>query len=97
MKQEAGQIKLEIHGEEIAITQAGFSCLVDSFIPPFTEMTVTISLPDEGMGQSEISCRGAVVSCSPLGDGRYRLLLYFLDMDEEASRELASYCSSSRI
>jgi len=94
MKQEEGQIKLESHGEEIAITQAGFSCLVDSFIPSFTEMTVTISLPGEGTGQSEISCRGVVVGCNRLGEKEYRLLLYFLDLDEESSRKLAPYCSS---
>lgn len=96
MKEARSAIKLESGSGEIVLNQSGLSCRVDRFVRPFMEMTVTVAFPAEGSGEKEISFQGVVIRCNREGDGRYRLLLYFLDMDEEACRELAPYCAVNR-
>ena len=85
-------MKLGCREGEVTFTRKGLTCRVDRPVSAFTELKVTISLP--ARRPEKISCRGVVVGCNKLGEKEYRLLLYFLDLDEESSRKLAPYCSA---
>ena len=85
-------MELGCRGGEVTFTRKGLSCRVDRPIPSFTELKVTISLPANH--QEKISCRGVVVGCNYVGESEYRLLLYFLDLDEESGGRLAPFCST---
>ena len=85
-------MKLGCREGEITFTRKGLTCRVDRPVSAFTELKVTIALPADP--QEKISCRGVVVGCNQLREKEYRLLLYFLDLDEEAARKLAPYCST---
>ena len=89
-------IKVSSQSDEVVFTEAGLSCLIDRFIPPFTEMTVTISLPRKGGKEKKFTCKCAVIRCSRERNKEYRLLLYFLDIDERVTKELVPYSSILR-
>ncbi|MDD5466102.1 MAG: PilZ domain-containing protein [Candidatus Omnitrophica bacterium] len=77
------------------ISCVGAYCHLDKYMPPFTKISVKLSLPDKdqpGKG-TIVECRGVVVRTEDEANGGFNLAIFFNEMRDEQRKKIARYIS----
>ena len=77
------------------ISSVGAYCHLDKYMPPFTKISVKLSLPNKGQaGKSTIvECKGVVVRTEDEAKGGFNLAIFFNQMREDQRKKIALYIS----
>ena len=93
-------LNLEVNGYDFAtvsnnISSVGAYCHLDKYMPPFTRISVKLSLPNKSQpGKSLIvECKGVVVRTEDESKGGFNLAIFFNQMRDEQRKKIAQYIS----
>ena len=77
------------------ISSVGAYCHLDKYMPPFTKISVKLSLPNKGQaGKSTIvECKGVVVRSEDETKGGFNIAIFFNQMRDEQRKKIAAYIS----
>jgi PilZ domain len=77
------------------ISSVGAYCHLDKYMPPFTKISVKLSLPNKGQaGKSTIvDCKGVVVRTEDESSGGFNLAIFFNQIREDQRKKIAQYIS----
>ena len=77
------------------ISRVGAYCHLDKYMPPFTKISVKLSLPDkERSGKNTIvECKGVVVRTEDETDGGFNLAIFFNEIHDDQRKKIAQYVS----
>ena len=77
------------------ISSVGAYCHLDKYMPPFTKISVKLSLPNKGQaGKSTIvECKGVVVRTEDDTSGGFNLAIFFNQMRQDQRKKIAMYIS----
>jgi c-di-GMP-binding flagellar brake protein YcgR len=77
------------------ISSVGAYCHLDKYMPPFTKISVKLSLPNRAqVGKSTIvECKGVVVRSEDEANGGFNLAIFFNEMRNEQRKKIAQYIS----
>jgi hypothetical protein len=75
------------------ISSVGAYCHLDKYMPPFTKISVKLSLPSkEQAGRNTIvECKGVVVRTEDEADGGFNLAIFFNQMRDDQRKKIAQY------
>ncbi len=77
------------------ISCVGAYCHLDKYIPPFTKISVKLSLPckDKKNDDMMVECKGVVVRSEDEADGGFNIAIFFNQLRAEERKKIASYMS----
>jgi hypothetical protein len=77
------------------ISSVGAYCHLDKYMPPFTKISVKLSLPnkDEAGKNTIVECKGVVVRTEDEADGGFNLAIFFNQMRSDQRKKIAQYIS----
>lgn len=72
-------------GEGFRLCPLGVQFRAKTTADPYAEMSIDVVLPSdrEDIPTRRITIQGIVVQCDPVGDGEYKVAMYFVDLDTE--------------
>jgi hypothetical protein len=89
-----------VNGYDFSTTTHNISCVgaychLDKYIPPFTKISVKLSLPARGQesGNVTVECKGVVVRSEDESGGGFNIAIFFNQLREEERRKIAAYVS----
>lgn len=93
-------IDLAVDGYDFSTSTHNISCVgaychLDKYMPPFTKISVKLSLPPkERNGENTIvECKGVVVRSEDGARGGFNLAIFFNGMRNEQRKKIAQYIS----
>jgi len=93
-------LDLSIDGYDFSTSTRNISCVgaychLDRYMPPFTKISVKLSLPVKGRaGKNQIvECKGVVVRTEDEIDGGFNLAIFFNEMHKEQRNKITHYIS----
>jgi hypothetical protein len=77
------------------ISSVGAYCHLDKYMPPFTKISVKLSLPNKGQAGKNtiVECKGVVVRTEDEVKGGFNLAIFFNEMREDQRKKIALYIS----
>ncbi len=77
------------------ISSVGAYCHLDKYMPPFTKISVKLSLPNkEQAGKNNIiECKGVVVRTEDETRGGFNLAIFFNEIRDDQRKKIAQYVS----
>jgi hypothetical protein len=77
------------------ISSVGAYCHLDKYMPPFTKISVKLSLPNKGQAGKNtiVECKGVVVRTEDEARGGFNLAIFFNQMRDDQRKKIASYIS----
>jgi hypothetical protein len=77
------------------ISSVGAYCHLDRYMPPFTKISVKLSLPNRTRaGKSTIvECKGVVVRTEDESRGGFNLAIFFNEIHQDQRKKIAQYIS----
>lgn len=77
------------------ISSVGAYCHLDKYMPPFTKISVKLSLPskDQPGKNTVVECKGVVVRTEDEVNGGFNLAIFFNEMRNEQRKKIAQYIS----
>jgi hypothetical protein len=91
-------INLAINGYDFATATENISCLgaycrIDKYIPPFTKVSVKLSLPQLSRpGGLPVECKGVIVrSEDDAKSGKFNVAIFFNQINESQRKKIAQY------
>ena len=77
------------------ISSVGAYCHLDKYMPPFTKISVKLSLPtrDAAGKNTIVECKGVVVRTEDETDGGFNLAIFFNQMRDDQRKKIAQYIS----
>ncbi|MDO8489692.1 MAG: PilZ domain-containing protein [Candidatus Omnitrophota bacterium] len=93
-------IDLAVNGYDFSTSTCNISCVgaychLDKYMPPFTKISVKLSLPDKGhSGKGTIvECKGVVVRAEDEAHGGFNLAIFFNGIGQQQRKKIAQYIS----
>lgn len=93
-------IDLGIGGYDFSTSTRNISCVgayfhLDKYMPPFTKISVKLSLPGKGkVGKNSIvECKGVVVRSDDEANGGFNLAIFFNEMPDQQRKKISQYIS----
>jgi len=78
------------------ISSVGAYCHLDKYMPPFTKISVKLSLPNK-RGQASkstiVECKGVVVRSEDEAKGGFNLAIFFNEIRSDQRKKIAQYVS----
>ncbi|MDD5466059.1 MAG: PilZ domain-containing protein [Candidatus Omnitrophica bacterium] len=91
---------LAVDGYDFSTTTRNISCVgaychLDKYMPPFTKISVKLSLPnrDPSGKNTIVECKGVVVRTEDEANGGFNLAIFFNEMRDEQRKKIARYIS----
>lgn len=91
---------LAVDGYDFSTTTRNISCVgaychLDKYMPPFTKISVKLSLPNKyHHGKNTIvECKGVVVRTEDEAAGGFNLAIFFNEMRDEQRKKIVQYIS----
>jgi len=78
-----------VHASGINLSKTGLLCSTDSYVEPYTEVSLLMQIP-ESAGEHRIECEGIVVR-SEERNGRFVTGISFTSLPEEDAKALAGF------
>jgi len=77
------------------ISSVGAYCHLDKYMPPFTKISVKLSLPSKNQPgkNTVVECKGVVVRTEDEANGGFNLAIFFNEMRDEQRKKIAQYIS----
>ncbi|MFA6357256.1 MAG: PilZ domain-containing protein [Candidatus Omnitrophota bacterium] len=77
------------------ISSVGAYCHLDKYMPPFTKISVKLSLPSKGKAGKNmiIECKGVVVRTEDEIKGGFNLAIFFNEIRNEERKKIIQYIS----
>jgi hypothetical protein len=77
------------------ISSVGAYCHLDRYMPPFTKISVKLSLPDHDQAGKNtiVECKGVVVRTEDEAKGGFNLAIFFNQMRQDQRKKIARYIS----
>jgi len=92
--------KVAVNGYDFSTTTHNISCVgaychLDKYIPPFTKISVKLSLPAKDQGECNIivECKGVVVRSEDESRGGFNIAIFFNQMRDEQRKKISTYIS----
>lgn len=93
-------LNLAVDGYDFSTSTRNISCVgaychLDKYMPPFTKISVKLSLPSKdrsGKG-TIVECKGVVVRTEDEAKGGFNLAIFFNEMRDEQRKKIAHYIS----
>jgi hypothetical protein len=89
-----------VNGYDFSTTTHNISCVgaychLDKYIPPFTKISVKLSLPSKGQASknSIVECKGVVVRSEDENRGGFNIAIFFNQMRLEQRKKISAYIS----
>jgi len=89
-----------VNGYDFSTTTHNISCVgaychLDKYIPPFTKISVKLSLPVKGQAQKDniVECKGVVVRSEDENKGGFNIAIFFNQMGLEQRKKISAYIS----
>ncbi len=93
-------LDLAVDGYDFSTTTRNISCVgaychLDKYMPPFTKISVKLSLPnkDQSGKNTVVECKGVVVRTEDEADGGFNLAIFFNEVRDEQRKKIARYIS----
>jgi hypothetical protein len=93
-------LDLAVNGYDFSTTTRNISCVgaychLDKYMPPFTKISVKLSLPNkEHSGKNTVvECKGVVVRTEDEANGGFNLAIFFNEVRDEQRKKIARYIS----
>lgn len=93
-------VDLAVNGYDFSTTTRNISCVgaychLDKYMPPFTKISVKLSLPDKpgSLKNSVVECNGVVVRSEDEPGGGFNLAIFFNEMRDEQRKKISRYIS----
>lgn len=77
------------------ISSVGAYCHLNKYMPPFTKISVRLSLPakDDSGKKTIVECKGVVVRTEDEARGGFNLAIFFNEMRDDQRKKIAKYIS----
>ena len=77
------------------ISSVGAYCHLDRYMPPFTKISVKLSLPnkDQPGKNTVVECKGVVVRTEDEVNGGFNLAIFFNEIRDEQRKKITQYIS----
>ena len=89
-----------VNGYDFSTTTHNISCVgaychLEKYIPPFTKISVKLSLPNKIHSDRNtiVECKGVVVRSEDESNGGFNIAIFFNQMRDEQRKKIASYIS----
>ncbi len=93
-------LNLAINGYDFStvshnISSVGAYCHLDKYMPPFTKISVKLSLPNKGQAAKStiVECKGVVVRTEDESSGGFNLAIFFNQIRQDQRKKIAQYIS----
>lgn len=93
-------LDLAVDGYDFSTTTRNISCVgaychLDKYMPPFTKISVKLSLPDKDQSgkNTVIECKGVVVRTEDEVNGGFNLAIFFNEVRDEQRKKITRYIS----
>ncbi len=93
-------VNLAVNGFDFSTSTRNISCVgaychLDKYMPPFTKISVKLSLPnkDEVHKSTIVECKGVVVRSEDEPKGGFSIAIFFNEMRDEQRKKIAHYIS----
>lgn len=93
-------IDLAIDGYDFSTSTRNISCVgayfhLDKYMPPFTKISVKLSLPnkDKAGKNSIVECKGVVVRTDDEAGGGFNLAIFFNEIQDAQRKKISRYIS----
>lgn len=93
-------LDLAVNGYDFVTSTSNISCLgaychLDKYMPPFTKISVKLSLPGKERSDKStiVECKGVVVRTEDETRGGFNLAIFFNEMRDEQRKKIAQYIS----
>ncbi len=92
-------LNMAVNGYDFATTTHNLSCVgaychINKYVPPFTKISVKLSLPLEdasGQANALIECKGVIVRSEDETKGGFNIAIFFNEIRSEQRKKLAQY------
>jgi len=78
------------------VSCVGAYCHITKYIPPFTKVSVKLSLPvatDHGKKNYTVECKGVLVRTEDEVNGGFNIAIFFNDIKEDEKKKISQYLS----
>ncbi|MDD5561274.1 MAG: PilZ domain-containing protein [Candidatus Omnitrophica bacterium] len=89
-----------VNGYDFSTTTHNISCVgaychLDKYIPPFTKISVKMSLPHKGQADRDtiVECKGVVVRSEDETSGGFNIAIFFNQIRDEQRKKITAYIS----
>ena len=93
-------VNVAVNGYDFSTTTHNISCVgaychLDKYIPPFTKISVKLSLPTKNRTDknSIVECHGVVVRSEDENRGGFNIAIFFNQMRVEQRKKISAYIS----
>ncbi len=91
-------LDLSVNGYDFSTLTRNVSCVgaychLDKYMPPFTKISVKLSLPAKGRAGKNtiVECKGVVVRTEDEINGGFNMAIFFNDLHKEQGKKITSY------
>jgi len=92
-------INMAVNGYDFATTTRNLSCVgaychIDKYLPPFTKISVKLSLPVKRGGNPQnalVECKGVIVRSEDETKGGFNIAIFFNEIRNQQRKKLALY------
>lgn len=91
-------LNLAVNGYDFATSTRNISCVgaychLDKYMPPFTKISVKLSLPHQGQAGKNtiVDCKGVVVRSEDETNGGFNLAIFFNEIRNDQRKRIARY------
>lgn len=78
------------------VSCVGAYCHITKYIPPFTKVSVKLSLPiavDRGKKNYTVECKGVLVRTEDEAKGGFNIAIFFNDIKDDEKKKISQYLS----
>ena len=90
-------MNMAVNGYDFSTTTHNLSCVgaychINKYVPPFTKISVKLSLPLDTAGKNNlIECKGVIVRSEDETKGGFNIAIFFNEIRSEERKKLAQY------
>jgi len=93
-------VNLAVNGYDFSTSTHNISCVgaychLDKYVPPFTKISVKLSLPNKDRVHKNtiVECKGVVVRSEDELKGGFSIAIFFNELHDEQRKKIARYIS----
>ena len=91
-------LNLAVNGYDFSTSTHNISCVgaychLDKYMPPFTKISVKLSMPNKGQVHKNtiVECKGVVVRSEDEVKGGFNIAIFFNEMHDEQRKKISAY------
>jgi len=91
-------LNLAVNGYDFSTSTHNISCVgaychLDKYMPPFTKISVKLSMPHKGQAHKNtiVECKGVVVRSEDEVKGGFNIAIFFNEMRDEQRKKISAY------